>query len=277
MLALAIGLKIVLLLSILVGAGLVFARASLGDLGDLEARQAVAVLRLQRGCLALAAICAVATFTLIVYRLGGGFDPGIAAFVAQSPPGFAAGLLVSGALLSVFGGKVAVPGALLIVAAFAVTGHASAQSTATAIVAGAHVSAGAWWTGGLLLLAGAAGDHAAPRTSDLLQRFSTQAVPIVAVLLVAGGWVAIELVGLSFSALSTDYGSTLLLKIGLAVGALSVAIYNRLKLVPAIRRGEAAAMNRLRRNALVELAFIGLLATVTGVLTSNMSPPAAMH
>ena len=274
MLILAILLKVILILSVLVGAGLALARASLARAQVLRTPR---LLNVQRGSLFIAALAASVSLALLIYRLTGSFDASIGKFVIQSPPGYAAGLIVLGAMLGVLRGKAAAIGALVIVAAFSVVGHAAAHSMTSGVTAGFHVAAGAWWTGGLLLLAATHQDDAKPETVELLNQFSRQAAPVVFVLVIAGGWVAIGLVDPWFSAFTTDYGRALLVKIGLATAAVAVAAYNRFRLTPALRQGETRATRALRRNVLIELSLIAALAIVTGILTSNLSPPTSMH
>lgn len=273
MLTLAIVLKAALIAGILAGAGLALARLTLPDSSGQPLSES---LRAQRVGFILAGFAGAAAFALLIYRLTGSLDPAIAAMVATSPPGIAAGLVLLGAAIGISHRRLAVLGAVSIIAATAVAGHAAAQSLVAGAIVGAHVAAAAWWTGGLLLLLGAS-RGAAPRFLVVLDRFSRQAVWAILLLLAAGAWVVVELVGLSLSALNTGYGWTIVAKVLVAGGALSIAMYNRARLTPAVREGTPGAMRRLRNNISAELALIAVVVVATGVLTTTMSPPGSGH
>ena len=267
--ALAAILKSALILCVLAGSGIALARRTLLR---PDAEPVRVLLKTQQYTIATTAVISLLTISFLAYRLSGSFDPSIVWIVANSPSGYAVGFVVVGALIGQ-SRRLAAIGALLIVAAFAIVGHAPARSTIDGIVVGVHVAACAWWTGGLLILSASFRKHGHRVLADLLQRFSRQAVPIVLLLVVTGSWTALQLLGFSISALSTDYGFVLLTKISLAMSALSIAIYNRLMLAPRVNRGDAGACRRLAVTIAIELTLIGFIAVATSILTSAFSPP----
>ena len=274
MLVLTVILKVGLIAGVLVGAGLELARASLRFSPGPASRWFD---RIRRAALALAGFCALAGAALLVFRLGGSLDPAIAAIVVQSPTGAAAGLFVLGAALGLLHPKLATAGAVLIVLASGVAGHASALSFTSGMIVAMHVGVASWWTGSLLILLFACRKTDNGSLPDVLERFSRQAKPMIFVLLAAGGWAVVDLIGFSVSAFRTVYGQILLLKLVLVAGALSIALYNRRRLTPAVRHGQPGAGSRLQTNVVAELAVIGLVAIATGVLTTVLSPPAEQH
>lgn len=164
--------------------------------------------------------------------------------------------------------------ALATVGSFALTGHtvlSEPRWLATAANVG-HTFTAAAWIGGLALLAlclrarRAAGD--AQGAGRIVARFSRLAIGTIALLAVAGGtlaWVEVRTTG---ALLGTDYGRTLLVKLGLIAAVGAVALYNHRGLVPALRRsgGNAAALARLRSTVRFEVVGLVLAVAVTSVL-----------
>ena len=96
----------------------------------------------------------------------------------------------------------------------------------------------------------------------IVQRFSTIAVPVVAVLALTGLTLAIIQVE-SFGALvTTKYGNILSIKLVLVAVLLGLAALNRFRFTPALARGAGAA-KPLSRSILLEcMAALGILAVV---------------
>ncbi|WP_369374005.1 copper resistance protein CopC [Promicromonospora sp. Populi] len=149
-------------------------------------------------------------------------------------------------------------GCVLAVAAPAFTGHTRA-ATPEALVVGVdvlHLAAGALWLGGLvaiaLVLRGLArgdvaggdlvrGDAARGDSGAVvLGRFSTWAAGLLAVLVVAGTFLAWRIAGSWDALLDSGYGALLLVKILAVLVAIAIAAWNRFSLLPRLRDARPA-------------------------------------
>lgn len=165
-------------------------------------------------------------------------------------------------------------GVLLVVGSFGLTGHAATVEPAIAMgpAVALHAGLGAFWWGSLLglgvVLRGLAPITAAP----VVRRFSRAAVAAVAVLLALG--IAIGLVQLRrLSALvEPGYGLVLCGKLLLAGGLLGIASYNKLRLMPRLAGGDAAALQTLRRTVRAEQALVLVVFAATAAL-GQLPPP----
>jgi putative copper export protein len=81
------------------------------------------------------------------------------------------------------------------------------------------------------------------------------------------GWTYVGGIGPLFS---TTYGRTLLVKVALLSGVAATGAWNWRRVRPAL--GAAPGSSRLRRSAIVELAFGTLLLAVTAVLVALPAP-----
>jgi copper transport protein len=98
----------------------------------------------------------------------------------------------------------------------------------------------------------------------ILQRFSSVAIAVVAVLALTGLTLAtIQLESLA-ALVTTKYGIILSIKLALVIALLSLAVLNRFRFTPALAR-DANATKSLSRSILLEGALaLGILATVAG-------------
>ncbi len=162
------------------------------------------------------------------------------------------------------------------VAALAFAGHAAGgQDRVVQIVFdGLHLlSAGAWigaLPGLVLFLDGTRPLDDAVRVT---RRFSTLALGSVGVLVVSGLINAWYLVGDAAALVGTDYGRLLLAKLALFGTMATLAMANRWYLIPRITANDGAALQSLRRNAILETA--GGIAVVTVVGALGITVPAA--
>lgn len=270
----AAAVKLALYLGIAIGAGTALARASLGRgraaLDGAPARQRI------RWSAVLMMVAACAGVLLLVLRLGEGFDPSVLSAVLDGPVGLAAALQVGGGVLLLAGAARGsawpVAGATAALSSFAVTGHTASLGVGAGLVAAAHVGAAAWWLGGLLLVRSACRAHETDALAALVARFSFLALPVVGALALGGLIAAIALVGASREAWLSPYGRDLALKIALAAVAVSVAAYNRLRLVPRLAAADARAAGALRRSVTLEVAVLCGVLAATAWLTTFRSP-----
>jgi copper transport protein len=194
-------------------------------------------------------------------------------------------------------------GGLAAVASFALDGHQRSVDP-TWLLVGAdvvHLAAAAWWFAGLVLLALVVRrrrlEDDAVGAAGLIARFSSGALVSVGVLAVAGGAMAIPLVGTPSALTSTTYGWLLVAKTAATVAVVAVAAFNRQRLVPAIAAMRvpaggstdttadasadadgrvaarldraSAAWVRLRRTLRIEVGVLVLVLGITGVLVGT--------
>jgi copper transport protein len=158
----------------------------------------------------------------------------------------------------------------LLAGGFALTGHAATAPPPwlAAPVLALHAGIAAFWIGALPALWHAA--HT-PAAADLATRFSTRAMALVPVLLVAGLVLGLlQTGGVPSRLVTTDYGLLLLAKIAAVASALALAAYNRWRLLPRLRRGEGGVA--LRRSIGAEIVILGLVVALTSALGGT--PPA---
>lgn len=168
-------------------------------------------------------------------------------------------------------------GALVALASLLPTGHtATANPRWLALMADyTHTVAAAGWVGGLaalLVTLRLRRRHAEPLPAQLVADFSRFALACVSIVVAAGGTLAwIQLGG--FAALADEvYGGVLIAKLAVVAAVLTIAAYNRWRLLPALRVGDDQAWTRLRRTAAAEGAGLVAVMVVTAALT-NVTPP----
>jgi len=160
----------------------------------------------------------------------------------------------------------------LAAASFALFGHAATAPPRwlTAPAVALHAAAVLFWIGALPGLA----EMAARRDAGLvptLRRFSTVAVPLVALLVLTGAALAAVQVRHPAALLETAYGRLLLAKLAAVALLFLLAAVNRFRLTPAIERGVPGAPDRFRRSAAAEIVLgLAILALASGF---RLTPP----
>ncbi len=146
-----------------------------------------------------------------------------------------------------------------------------------------HVVSGAVWLGGVVGLALVLAPSAhvdARRAGVTVARFSALGAWVVLALAVTGTVLGWRILGTVDALVSTTYGQTLLVKVGVALCLVGIAAWNRYRLVPAVAgddgpggRGAGAAgvtaRRRLGRTVAAEALLLALVLGVTGVLVSR--------
>ncbi|HEX4233799.1 MAG TPA: copper homeostasis membrane protein CopD [Caldimonas sp.] len=177
--------------------------------------------------------------------------------------------------------------AAALLASVALVGHANAEhggQRGIHLAADAvHLLAAGAWLGTLVPLvallgrSGAASDgQELDAVADAVHRFSLLGVLAVSALVVTGIINASFTVATISALLTTDYGHLLLLKLALVGGMLALAANNRTRLTPSLAdtalafSARAAVLARLRRSAMVEVAFGLAILAVVGVLGRTM-------
>lgn len=104
-------------------------------------------------------------------------------------------------------------------------------------------------------------------------RFGQAAMLIVPGLVLAGLLMARLILGDLTALVTTGYGLTLLVKLALVGGVPGLAAAHKMRLIPAMQAGDAAAARRLARPLETEaIAMLGVLAA-TATLTSVLALP----
>ncbi len=255
----------------LTAAGSVLARGSL--IGWPMAKTGAAGVLLVRRAAALLCLVVLASAMLAAKRLDAFTDPALLAAIAQSPLGLGHGLQLAGGVLMLFSQRAApaLIGALAWLLSFGVVGHGPAQGLAAAATVTLHVAMAAWWLGGLLVLA-RAHHQPAPAFSTLVQRFSRQALPLVALLLAAAVLTAGQLLDWQVD-LERDYDRGLAAKVVLTAVLLVLAAGNRFMLTP--RLWAPGARIWLHRSVRAEILAIAALMATTAYVATSLSPHAA--
>ncbi len=164
-------------------------------------------------------------------------------------------------------------GAVLTIGSLLLTGHvATAQPRALATTAlAAHVLPAAFWAGSLVALFATLRAGPSAGAPVALRRFSRIAIVAVLVLALAALAFATIQLGALEDLVDTAYGRLILLKSALLSGLVALAVLNRLRLVPALERGDTRAAGRLRRSIAGEIVLIACVGGVTAVL--HQTPP----
>ena len=162
------------------------------------------------------------------------------------------------------------------VAALAFAGHAAGgqDRVVQIVVDGLHLLSAGAWVGALPgLVVFLDGTRPLDDAVRVTRRFSTLALGSVGVLVVSGLINAWYLVGDAAALFGTDYGRLLLAKLALFSTMATLAMANRWYLIPRITANDSAALQSLRRNAILETA--GGIAVVTVVGSLGITVPAA--
>lgn len=109
--------------------------------------------------------------------------------------------------------------------------------------------------------------------ADLGEQFGKIAVTFVPILILAGIILAYFLVGSIGNLFMTSYGLVLLLKTILVGGLLVLAAANKLRFVPAMRRGDQTGALKLIKSIRLEWIMILAILLVTAIFTSVLVPP----
>lgn len=251
-------------------------RSSSNDVRQLARK--VAVIAALIGLAVLALRFGIRAARISGMGLSGAVDPMMLGFVWDSPLGAAAiwrgaGELLVVALLirGIVGLSAGLIGALLIAVSYTFVGHSLGDPRwLLASLLTLHLLAAAFWIGALLPLRHAVGQ---PEGARLLHRFGNVASLTVALLVVVGLIFAWLMTGSFSNLLSTAYGKTLLVKLGVVSGLMALAALNKWRFVPALASGTPTAVPHLRRSIQIEAIAVLLILMATATLTSITTPP----
>jgi len=273
--------RFLLYLGVLGSAGLVFAqivfRHETGRMQGLLGRRAAAFAAL---ALAAAGLGFLLTGAAMTGDASGMADAEMLGLLWRTPAGTAlamqaAGLalLLGGTLLPGRGVWVSGAGGVIALWSFSLVGHvADAGAAWLQAVLLVHLAAAALWIGILAPLRRLAGEDL-PAAAALGTRFGRIAVYTVPLLIAAGIAMAWRLLGDLSALATTAYGFTLLAKIAGVGVLLAAAAANKLRFVPAMRRGEPAAAAGLRGSIALEWLAVAAVLLLTAALTGLAGLP----
>jgi putative copper export protein len=162
----------------------------------------------------------------------------------------------------------------LVILSFTLMGHTAsdAQRPLLQAVLVLHLAVVVFWFGALVPLYRASAHEPAMTAGTVAEAFSTLAIWIVPLLLLAGAVLAALLLPSVDALLLTTYGQLLLVKSGAFAGLMLLGALNKWRLGPALARGDSNAAPLFRRTLALEYALITAALGVTAVLTSFYSP-----
>lgn len=153
---------------------------------------------------------------------------------------------------------------------FSLFGHVSELEVFEKVLLMLHVLVMAWWFGALFPLKQACHEQDYEQLYSLMDKFGRQASIAVSLLLIAGLWLAFQLVGNVGELFSSSYGQTLLLKLALVTSILGIAAKHKLKLVPQLKNSDGR--EALSKSISIEMVVAFAILSVTAGLTSVVGP-----
>jgi copper transport protein len=155
------------------------------------------------------------------------------------------------------------------------SGHSAndpGSSWKSALADWAHLSAASLWIGGLVMLAAVVWPLMPDARRATFLAFSRLATVCVAVLVLAGVYLAILRLPQVSDLWTTGYGQVLLVKISLVCLALAWGGMHRLIAVPAVAEGREGAAGRLQRSLIGE-SMVGMSVLLVAAILVNANPP----
>jgi copper resistance protein D len=279
-----IGVKTLGYVGTLGAAGAVF---FLGYAGNLIANAELARIRhLVLACAVLSAAAGAAHIVMTAGSMSGAaagmWDGSVVRMVWQAGEGRALEIRVIGLSLAALAMRVHGPaawglfGAAMAATSFAWTGHAQSLSPRVlpVLLLGAHLLGVAFWMGALAPVSLVARAGTASRIAAVAERFSAVAVFAVAGLILVAAPLLWLLLGGFAELWRSSYGRCIALKLVFVGGLLSLAAFNKLRLTPRLRAGDAHAVGSLRTSIRLEMWLGVMVLAVTATLTTIAGPPA---
>jgi putative copper export protein len=258
-----------------------FLRYSHDLVAESHARE---IRRLIRVLLAASALASAAKILATSASMSGGMsgltDSGLLRMILRGGEGWATLVRLVGLVLMLPTAGPPPPRALLgsVVAAtsFAWVGHVhslAAAGPATSVLA-LHLLGVAFWAGGLMPLLMVSRGRDVPRVAAIASRFGAVALVVVAALIAAGACLLCLVLQSVAEFWTSGYGRLVLAKLGLVLCLVSLAAFNRFKLTPRLREGDARAVTALHTSIRFEIALAGAIFIVTSAMTTVTGPAA---
>lgn len=259
----------------------------LGYAGSLIANaERLSIRRLVFVCAVLAAAAGAAHIVMTAGSMSGEaagmWDGSLIRMVWQAGEGRALEIRAIGLSLAALAMLVDLPaawgllGAAIAATSFAWTGHAQALSPRAlpVLLLGAHLLGVAFWLGALAPLSWVVREGTVARIAAVAERFSAVAVFAVAGLVLVAAPLLWLLLGGFAELWRSSYGRGIALKLAVVAGLLSLAAFNKLRLTPRLRAGDAKAVRSLRTSIRLEMWLGVMVLAVTATLTTIAGPPA---
>jgi putative copper resistance protein D len=159
---------------------------------------------------------------------------------------------------------------------FSSTGHISESGSISRLLISLHIFSALWWAGALLplwiLTQQSVSASAINSLQHVMHRFGQWAVAVVILLVSAGSYLLINLVGNIEALFSTAYGLSFLIKLIAVSSMLLLAANHKLRLVPSLT--SPLIRQKLSRSITWETLLACAVLILSAILTTAMGPPA---
>lgn len=184
-------------------------------------------------------------------------------------------VLISGIMMGRHGLILSALGGIIALWSFTRIGHVPTQKMLVLEISLlAHLLAAAFWIGILMPLHRLSiNTETIQQAADLGYNFGVIAAITVPIMILIGVYMSYILLGSFASLIGSEYGRTLLIKITLVAGLLTIAAANKLRFVPALKRGDRMAAVHLNNSIKLEWAIFVLIIASTATLTSIFAIP----
>lgn len=164
-------------------------------------------------------------------------------------------------------------GFILLLVSFRHGGHVSVLATNVQLALAVHFTGFAIWIGCLYPLLVASTSEDISSLQITLRRFGDHALVFVGVLLVAGLWLAWNVLHSVADLIETPYGRALSFKLLLVAAIMGIAAVNKLKLVPALL--ENSGVRNFQKSLQLELGVAATLLMATAWMSTLVGPAMA--
>jgi len=254
--------------------------------GLLQNPERTRIRRLLVASLAAAAIASVAITLLLAASMSGDiagmFDSAFIGMLLRGGEGRASGVRIFG-LACVFLAILrprhfqapALIGAILAATSFAWAGHIHAlrPNTLPTLVLCLHLLGAAFWLGALAPLLAVTRYGNGAQIGLVASRFGKAALGVVGTLVAAGAILLWILIRDASKFWSSNYGWMLAAKLVVVAALLGIAALNKLYFTPRLLKGDARAVEGLKRSIRAEMILGGLVMLITATFTSITGPP----
>lgn len=260
---------------------------SILTLRRLPAPEVQALRRLAVFCAIGAALSSILRIPLRASFLMGGTwqgatEPMMVTMVWDSPLGFSIAVRLVGLALicaillpTRLGRPLATVGVILVAASFVLRGHALEEPRLVlATLITLHILGLAFWIGAFAPLYRLSGNLEGTVAGQISHDFGRLAVWVVGGLTLVGGATLWLLTGNFLDVFFTPYGQLFAIKLGVFIGIIGLAAWNKLRLTPALLRQEPGASAHLRRSIQMESVLVALILMTTAILTTISAPEA---
>ena len=184
-------------------------------------------------------------------------------------------ILISGIVMGRYGLILSILGGIIALWSFTRIGHVPNQKMLVLEISLlAHLLAAAFWIGILMPLHRLSlNKETIQQAADLGHNFGVIAAITMPIMILIGVYMSYILLGSFTSLIGSEYGRTLLIKITLVAGLLAIAAANKLRFVPALKRGDRMALIHFNKSIKLEWAIFVLIFAATATLTSIFAIP----